>query len=201
MVPALPIPSSCCPVLLHRPAVPSRCSIPLLHPAAPSCLARLPCRSRLLRQVAGLANGNDHVLGLTVTASRHLRHLTHLVDAVADAVDIALVAVVIRVGAEDPVWRRKKHKTSPWLPLSGPRVKAGWQITAPHYILPPTLGVHLQEGLSPTPTPPAPSSPLVLGSLLFPALGWFSGCWFLESLPSLANEITLLIPKMKMQCL
>lgn len=143
--------------LLHRPAVPSHCSIPPLHPTAPSRLSRPPCRSRLLWQVACLADGNDHVLGLAVPAPRRLRHLAHLIDAVADAVDVALVAVVIWAGAEDPVWRREKHKTSLWLPPAGPRIKAGWEIAAPHYILPLSLGVHPPgESL----THPCPSSSL-----------------------------------------
>lgn len=160
-------------VPLHLPAAPSLPSIP----AAPSRLAQAPCLSRLLRQVAGLADGDDHVLGLAVPAPWHLGHLTHLIDAVADAVDVALVAVVIRAGAKDPVWRREKHKTSCWLRLAVPRVKAGWEITASHYILPLTLGIY-----HPTPTPSVPLGTLVLGSLLFSASGWFSGCLFLEAL-------------------
>lgn len=100
---SLPILSSHCPVLQG-----GCCATLLLHPAAPSRLAWPPCWSRLLWQVAGLADGNDHILGLAVPTPWHLRHLVHLVDTVADAVDVALVAVVIRAGAKDPVWRREK---------------------------------------------------------------------------------------------
>lgn len=127
-------------LLCHR-AAPSLHSICLLHPTAPSCLAQPRHQSRLLWQVAGLVDGNDHVLGLAVTAPRCLRYLTHLVDTVADAVDIALVAVVIWTGAKDPVWRRERHKTSSWLHMATSRVKAGCKISAPHYILLLTLDV------------------------------------------------------------
>lgn len=79
---------------------------------------RVPCRrSRLLRQLAGLADGDGHVVGLAVPAPRRLGPLAHLVEAAADAVDVAFVAVVVRAGAEDPVWgrRREKQKRRPWL--------------------------------------------------------------------------------------
>lgn len=127
--------------LLCHPAAPSLRSIRLLYSTAPSCLAWPRHQSRLLWQVAGLADGNDHILGLAVPAPWCLGHLTHLIDTVADAVDITLVAVVIWTGAEDPVWRRERHKTSPWLHMATFRGKAGRKITAPHYILLLTLGV------------------------------------------------------------
>lgn len=77
----------------------------------------------------------------------------------------------------------EKHKTSPWLPPAVPRVQGGSKFAASCYTS--SSGcLSLQECPLPTPAPSAPSTPLVLASLLFPALGWFSGCWFLEALPA-----------------
>lgn len=151
-----------CSILPLHPSTPSLLSILLLHPAAPSRLARMWRRSCLLWQVASLANGNDHVLGLAVPVPRRLGHLTHLIDAVADAVDVALVAVVIWVGAKDPFWRREKHKRSTWLPPAVPRVQGGSKIAASCYILPLALGAY------PSRSVPCPYLPLQL-----PPLPWF----------------------------
>lgn len=105
--PAAPFPL---PPPLHRRLLSSRQSsvggrgeqgdFPWSFPAVP-----IPSHcSRLLWQVAGLADGDDHILGLAVMMAQHLGHLAHLIDTAGDAVDVAFVAVVIWVGAEDPIW-------------------------------------------------------------------------------------------------
>lgn len=107
--------------------------------------------SRLLWQVAGLADGDDHVLGLAVTVARHLGHLAHLIHAVGDAVDVAFVAVVIWVGAEDPIWewRRKKYSYL-WL---FPDPKPRWEILHCH---PPLHLEYEVPGASLAPSIPVP---------------------------------------------
>lgn len=159
--------------------------------------------SRLLWQVAGLADGDDHVLGLAVTVARHLGHLAHLIHAVGDAVDVAFVAVVIWVGAEDPIWEWRRKKCSYlWL---FPDPKPRWEIL--HCI----LSMRSQErplpplSLSPSLSHPHCSIPppqCCATARAFPSsFSHFSGCCFLEALLAQANEIMLLILKIKIKCL
>lgn len=187
MVSALPIPSShhpvlqggCCTIPLCHPTAPSLRSIPLLHPACPSHRAGHVCCGRWHVSLMAMTTSWDWRSRRRGASGISLISLTLLL------MQLTSLLLLLSSGLGPKIQSgggKSTKRASGYLQLAPESKLAGKS-------LPPTISYPLvwvftpQEGPSPTPAPPVPSTPPVVGSLLFPAGGWFSGCWFLESLP------------------